>query len=187
MEAEDDGIIFRSGWQANDPKIIEDVTRLWLRGGVKPAIIDIRIGEICIVAYSGDEVIAVATAYPHYDSHMRNKFFGYRCMTIPRFRQHNLAWRITAETVKVLQEWAAKHAADQRIMGLMTVFETDKYLSGARWPLREKFGITLHFVGYTPAGEQIRVAWFDGAMLDDNAAKASLIAEQPGALYEPQK
>lgn len=171
MAEADDGIIFRSGWQSSDAKLVEDVTRLWLRAGVKPTIIENRLDQICVVAYCAEEVVAVSTAFLHFDAQMRNKFFYYRCLTIPRFRQHSLAWRITAESVKVLQNWSAVHAADQRIMGVLTAFETEKFEAGARWPIREKCGISLHFVRYSPKGEQVRVVWFDSAMLDDEDAK----------------
>ncbi len=171
MEAiEEDGIIFRPAWQQNDPQIIADARRLWAAEGLPPSMTQEREKEICAVAYHDGEPIAVSTVNLYYDPTMRNNMFGYRCMTAAHFRQHNMAWRITAYSVKVLQEWCAQNP-DQKALGLMIAVETDKYEKGLRRPARDGFGMTLHFIGYSQAGDQLRVVWFDDATLDDRAVK----------------
>jgi len=178
MEADADDIIFRPAWRLDDSQIVEDVRRMWSQIGLRPRIIDKRVTELCATAYSGDKLVAVSTAYIFDDRYMRNKFFGYRCMTIPEFRQHNLAWRITAYSRKILQDWTA-HNPEQRILGLLIDVETDKYEEGLLHPVREGFGMTLHFVGYTPEGNQLRAIWFDNAKLDDRAVKREVFSPPP--------
>lgn len=171
MEAVTDDITFRPAWHLNDPQIIRDVKRLWSASGLSQSMIDERQSEICAAAYGGQELAAVSSADIFYSPILRNNFFAYRCLVAPKFRQHDLAWRITDYSLKFLQNWAAQHAADKRIMGLMTIIETDKFTAGLRRPVREKFGMTMHFVAYTPEGHQVRIFWFDHAELDDGAVR----------------
>jgi hypothetical protein len=37
-------------------------------------------------------------------------------------------------------------------------------------------GVALHFVGYAPPGQQLRVVWFDHAELDDRAIVGNIMS-----------
>jgi len=172
MDAAAEDIAFVPVWGLDgDPKIVGDVKRLWTGANLRPDVIANRSNELCAVAYCGDELAAVSTANIIYEPVLRNRLFGFRSLTAAQFRQRRLAWRITAYSFHLLQEWAAKHP-EERILGTMLYIETDKYKTGLLHPVRDGFGITLHFVGYNSAGQQMRVAWFDHATLDDEAAKS---------------
>lgn len=168
MDADGD-IVLRPLWRRDDPQTIADVKRLWAAGGIPAASIESRQKELCAAAYIGDELAAVSTAGIYFDPAMRNNFFAYRCMVAPQFRRRNLAWRISAYSLDLLKNWSAQNP-EARILGLMIVVETEKFAEGLRSPIRENFGVAMHFVGYTMAGQQLRVVWFDDAKLDDAAA-----------------
>ena len=103
--------------------------------------------RLCAAAYSGDEIAAVATAEIFYFSQMRSKFFAYRCLVAPAVPQkRNLSWRITEYSFNLLHEWSGKNP-QEKILGLMLVFETDKFAVPQRQPVRHDFGMTLNFVG----------------------------------------
>jgi hypothetical protein len=150
--------------------MIAAVKRFWDQAGLPTVLIEGREHEICAAAYDGDELVAVSTAALFYDPSMRNKLFGYRCMVAPQVRQQNVAWKISAFSLKILQNWSAQHP-EEHVLGLMICVETDKFETGLRKPVREKLGFTMHFVGYTAAGQQLRVVWFDHAELDDQAVR----------------
>lgn len=168
METAEGDCLFKPAWHLNDPAIVRDVKRFWAEAGLTPAMIGNRANEICAVAYRGEELVAVSTASLFYDPSMRAKFLGYRCMVAPHVRQQNLAWMLSAFSLKILQDWSVRHR-EERALGLMICVETDKFEVGLRKPVREKLGFTMHFVGYTATGHQLRVVWFDHAELDDHA------------------
>lgn len=165
-----DDFSFRSAWRLGDERIVEDVKRFWSQANLPALRIEGRENEICAVAYNGEELVAVSTASLFYDPSMRNNMFGYRCMVAPHLRQQNLAWRISAFSLKILEEWNALHP-EVRALGLMISVETDKFETGLRKPVREKFGFTMNFVGYSATGQQLRVVWFENAKLDDQTAR----------------
>ncbi len=165
MDAAGD-IVFRTAWDTIDPKLRQDAKAFWLREGVTPAFIEQRINELCAVAYHGDDPVAVATAEITYVASLRNKFFNYRCMVGSHFRQHNMAWKISAYCFKLLQDWSVAHP-DEKVLGLMLYIETDKFAVPQRKPVRDDFGMSLIFVGYAPDGRQVRIVWFDHAELDE--------------------
>jgi len=169
--AADNDVIFRPAWRLDDPEIVQDARRLWSREGVPPALTAQRETELCAASYISGELAAVSTASLFYSPILRNNFFAYRCLVARQFRQHDVAWKISTYSLKLLQNWAAQHATKNRIMGLMTIIETDKFSVGLRKPVREKFGFTMHFVAYTPECHQVRIIWFDDAMLDDSVVK----------------
>lgn len=169
MEAVADDVVFRPVWRRDDPQTVYDVRRLWSLAGVPPSVAKSRESEICATAYIGEELAAVSTAKISYDPGMRNNFFGYRCLVAPHVRQRDMAWRISAYSLKLLQEWSVQNP-HERILGLMISVETDKFTAGLQRSIREKLGFKMHFVGYSLEGQQLRVVWFDDAMLDDTAA-----------------
>ncbi len=133
----------------DDPKIVEDAKLLWLSAGLRPQGIEKRVSELCAAAYCGDELAAISTAYVVYERSLRNKFFAFRSLTAPKFRKRNLAWRITAYSFKVLQDWSAQNPGE-RILGLIESIETDLYKDAARSPVRWVRD-NLALVGYSRA------------------------------------
>ncbi len=180
MDEADGGIVFRSLWGLDDPKARQDAKNFWLREGVTPEFIDLRINELCAIAYDGDDPVAVATAQIAYAASLRNKFFRYRCMVASHFRQRDMAWRISSYAFKQLQDWSLQHP-EEKILGLMLYIETDKFAVPQREPVREHLGMTLNFVGYSPKGQQVRIVWFDHAKLEDDAAKQADSVLRPPA------
>lgn len=171
-----DGIVFRNVWQQNDARAIRDTKALWSSLGIPTYLIEGHENELCAVAYSGEQLAAIALTSVFYHPWLRNKFFAYRSLTAPQFRKRMLAWRIGAYSFGILQEWSAQHP-EERILGTIQQIETDKFREGLRKPVRSGAGITLHFAGYNPNGDQVRVAWFDHAELDDETVKREVAAE----------
>lgn len=163
MDAADD-IIFRSAWRLDDQQIVRDARQLWQLENIPPRLTKDRERELCAAAYCGEALAAVSTARHLYSPEMRHAFFGYRCLVSPDFRRQDIAWKITAYSIKLLQEWAAQNS-EEKVLGLLIHVETDKFDAGLRRPIREKFGLNMHFVGYTEDGQQMRVIWFDGVTL----------------------
>jgi hypothetical protein len=62
----------------------------------------------------------------------------------------------------VLEPWSAAHP-EERVAGIATILVSPNYAEKQKRPVWEP-GLTL--IGYTPQGQQIRVAWFDHARVD---------------------
>ena len=160
-----DDIIFRPAWCLDDDQIGHDARQLWALRNISHTLTAGRERELCAAAYSGDKLAAISTARQLYSPVMRNTFFGYRCLVAPDFRRQNLAWRITAYSIKLLQDWAVQNP-EEKILGLLIYVETDKFDAGLRRPIRENFGLAMHFVGYNEDNQQMRVIWFDDIALN---------------------
>ena len=167
MDAAADDIVFRPAWRLNDPQVVRDAMAVWARENIIQSVTDERVKELCAVAYSGGEPVAVSTATIIHAPSLRNNFFNYRCIVASHFRQRDMAWKISAYSFMLLQDWSL-HNPQERVLGFMIYVETDKFAVPQRDPVREHLGITLHFVGYTPNGQQVRVVWFNHAKLEDN-------------------
>lgn len=158
-------VLFLPAWRRADAQIERDARELWRSQEMAPATIEQQIGELAAAAYIGERLVAVSTAAVTYFPPMKNNFLLYRCLVAPEQRRQDLAWRISAWSRDLLEQWSLNNPGE-KIIGLMMALETDKFAEQQRDPQRTEAGLTLNFVGYTRTGDQIRVAWFKHAILE---------------------
>lgn len=159
MRSEPAEIVFRAAWRQNDPVLERDAMAFWKQLNLLPsdASAEDRLKELCAVAYSGETVVGVSTASIHHLSFLRSKLAMYRCAVSPDARSGQVATRITLFSRNVLEQWSLAHP-EEKLMGLGAVVQSRLLVenqSEAIWP-----DTKFVFVGYTPAGYQMRVLWF---------------------------
>jgi GNAT superfamily N-acetyltransferase len=150
----------KPAWRKADPGIEADAKALWRRLSVLPEGVDmdLRAEEIVVAAYVGEELAGVSTAFIRPIEFLRHRFAMLRGMVAPEFRMHNIGRRLVFHSRLVLEEWAREHP-EEGVMGVAGVLQNRGLVEKPRLPTSPVGAFTL--VGYTDAGEQIRVAWFD--------------------------
>lgn len=147
-------------WRQGDAKVEADVKALWRRMSVLPEGIDadLRVEEIVSVAYHGETLVGVSTAFVRELEFLRHKFAMLRGTVAPEYRQHNIGRRLLAHSRIALEVWAREHP-EAEIAGCAGVIQNPKLVEKPRKPTSPVGAFVL--VGYTDKDEQIRVSWFD--------------------------
>jgi GNAT superfamily N-acetyltransferase len=159
-------IIFRTAWRRDAAALIRDAKQFWLGLGLAMSEeeADERARELCGVAYEGDKLIAVSTVMPYFYPRLRSRFAFYRSMVAPEFRRQNLASRLCVYSRDLLAGWSIEHP-EEKLMGLLIVFESDQFKGHRNAPVAVQLGLQLYLVGYK-ANDHIRVVWFDHATVE---------------------
>lgn len=162
-------IVFESAWQGKDPKQAGEAKAFWeTHGLLPPELREPRAKELVALARDGDAVVGLSTADIDYQPPLRGRFAMFRCAVAPDAPREELALRLAAETFHVLDDWAAANPGE-RVLGLMAVLEGREFGEIARRPVWSDGGLQLNLVGYTPQGQQIRIAWFEHARVEIDA------------------
>lgn len=156
------GVEWRDGWLKKDPAIEADAKALWRRLALLPEGVDpdLRADEIICAAYVGDAMASVATAFVREIEFLKARFAMFRCVVAPEFRRHSVSRQIARVAREILEKWSFDHP-DVDVAGMATVVQSREIAGKPRGAVWRSSGLVL--VGYTPADEQIRVAWFDHA------------------------
>jgi hypothetical protein len=158
-------------WRSATAGMRADAKALWTRLGILPSGVDAdkRADELCAVAYQGTELVGVSTAGIARIESLRQKFAMVRVLVIPRFRSYLMSWKLSGIAYDGLQAWSQSNPHEQ-VMGMGSVIENEgvnAMRSPPFWPLRPgdppRSGSVL--IGYTDKNEQVRVAWFDHAIV----------------------
>lgn len=151
---------FRSAWRLRDPVIERDALAFWEREGLlaSKTNVDARLSELCIAGYDGDELITTSTAVVRHVELVGCKLAMFRCAVAKDKRRMLLASVIAAHTREHLEQWSLAHP-EEEVMGMGSVTQAKALDNLSR---RAMFRSSrLGFVGWTPAGEQMRIAWFE--------------------------
>lgn len=150
----------RVAWRRHDPAMERDAERFWMTHKVLPRDADVpaRLGELCIVAYDGERLVAVSTAGLREVAFLGSRLSIFRCAIAPESRGKRLSYAIMARARQVIEEWSAAHR-EERVMGMATIAQTKEAFLGDGPGIFKGSG--LAFVGWTANGERMRVAWFE--------------------------
>jgi hypothetical protein len=160
---------FEPAWRRNDPKIAADAIALWRRLGVLPANLDpaARAEELCLAAYGDGELVGVSTMVLETVPQLRCRLGFCRCLVAPEHRQQGLARKLGINSRALLAQWSQDNP-QEKVLGMATIVESqmlDEVSKIPVWPNAPGLnGLVL--VGYTPAGQQVRVSWFEHARLE---------------------
>jgi len=149
--------------------IESDAKAFWQRLNLLPPAVGIetRLPEICAAAYEDHQMIAVATAVIREVDFVRSRLAMFRCSVDPGARRLRVATQLTVYSRKLLELWSLEHPEEQ-VLGMGTVVQSPDLndRDSRRMMMRSTH---LGLVGFTDAGEPIRIAWFDHATLPDAA------------------
>ena len=164
---------FRTAWQRQDLNLQETAIDFWSSLGILPTQVNAqdRAQELCVVAYADDLVAGVSTAVVAELPQLRNRFAFMRCAVAPGRRGQHIATALTQQSARVLSSWSEANPA-LRAPGMAIIVESPALAPLEKfpvWPARDADLETmagLNLVGFTQAGQQIRVAWFTHTLID---------------------
>ncbi len=151
---------FRPAWRLKDSAIGRDALAFWAREGLLAAktSLDVRLSELCMAGYDGDELIALSTAVIRFVDLVGCKLAMFRCAVAREKRRMLLASVIAGYSREHLEQWSLAHP-EEEVMGMGSVTQAKALDNLSR---RAMFRASrLGFVGWTPNGEQMRIAWFE--------------------------
>ena len=153
-------ITLRPAWGLSDPKIAEDAKAFWRRlGMLGPAEVERRVSELCAAAYFGDTMMGIATAYLERLEMLRARFAFFRCLVPPSEQQNETARQLAVLSRDLLEHWSRDNPQEQ-VLGMAAVIPANAYREKRGEPAWAEGGLNLNLVGYTSAGDQVRVSWF---------------------------
>lgn len=162
-------ITYVTAWRRDDPKLAEDGKGFWSELGLlTPEERERRATELCSMAYAEGKVIGVTTVALAAFPPLRSRFAFTRCAVAPEFRRHYLATMLTRHSLTTTEAWSLEHP-EEKLQGLAIVVQSNELGSKAVYPQWADWNIHLNLAGFTPRGEQIRVAWFRHARLEADA------------------
>ena len=163
----------RTAWCQQDPELQQAAVGFWTSLGILPPGVEAkdRSEELCVVAYADASVAGVSTAVVAELPHLRNRFAFMRCAVAPDRRGQHIATALTQESARVLSDWSQANP-ELKVAGMAIIVESPALAPLAQfpvWPARdadlaEMAGLNL--VGYTQAGQQIRVVWFTHTLVE---------------------
>ena len=158
--------VLRPVWRTNDVVAERDVLAFWREGKLLSQDVDLatRLRELCVVAYADNRVVAVNTAVFEWLEQVRARIAMLRLAVAADFRQGYLATEMLAVAKPVLEDWARAHPSE-KVMGIGCVVQTRTIaakLNEAVWP---RTGLAV--IGHDSSGNQLRLAWFANARVDD--------------------
>jgi len=156
---------FVTAWRRNNPQHEADVRAYWARVPVVPArVMDRRVKELCILAYSGDRVVAEASAELVMLPGLRARFAMGRVSVDADHRRGTLGARIGGHMRRILEAWSLENP-EEDVKGFGGVITAAEFGEKQSQPVWHDWGVDIAVAGYTPSGEQIRVGWFAHARI----------------------
>lgn len=166
---------FEEAWRKDDPKHAEDAKAFWESLGlVSGPERERRVSELIAIARQGGEVVAVSTASLGMLPQLKARFAIYRCAVSPAFRRHALSYRISGWSRERLEEWSAAHP-EEAVVGMAAIIQAQEYRIKQHEPTWPEHNLHLNLVGYTQRGEQIRVAWFNHARVEETTLPGAVM------------
>ena len=165
MPAGEAGIQVLPVWRQVTPALVEELTRFWLQHNAianaeKAAL---RAQQAVLVARDADgNLCGVATAVPRVLPRLRQPLYYYRQFFAPKLRGRYQVLTFFRRAKQVLQ---AYNAALPRAESLGLLMEIENPQLARQFNRADMPQTQATFIGYSPAGLQLRVSYFDGARL----------------------
>lgn len=153
-------IDLRAVWQVTTPSIEADAAAFWDRLGLLPPDVDpaARAKQLAAVAYKDGQLIGVMTVMFQRIEFLRARFAMIRGAVDPGHRRGHVVSALGGLTRSLLEQWSKAHPAEQ-VAGIGALVESREFTDFAKRPIWPQTRLAI--AGYTPDGQQIRVAWFD--------------------------
>ena len=177
-------ITYATAWRRDDWKLESDAKGFWERLGLVSAEErERRAKELCSLAYADGQVIGVTTVTLNDYPPLRARFAFFRCAVAQEYRKHYLATYLTRHTLTTTEQWALENP-QEKLQGLGCILQAWELMSKGVYPQWADWNIHLNLVGYTPRGEQVRVAWFRQAKLDNPGGPQPPAGPGPGVVTQ---
>lgn len=153
-------IDLRAVWRVTTPRIEADAVAFWGRLGLLPPDVDpaARAKQLAAVAYKDGQLIGVMTVTFQRIDFLRARFAMIRGAVDPDHRRGHVVSALGGLTRSLLEQWSKAHPAEQ-VGGIGALIESREFTDFMKRPIWPQTRLAI--AGYTPEGQQIRVAWFD--------------------------
>lgn len=153
-------------WKSADTAVGRDVLAFWRENKLLPDNADPekRLNELSVVAYEDGKIVGVHTASIEYLERVRARIAMGRLAVAPSYRRTKVASELVLAHVATLERWSLDHP-EEALMGVGGVVQAAHVGREPRPAAYPMNGMTLVVIGYTPHGEQIRLAWFPHARI----------------------
>ena len=152
-------------WRNVSPELIAELSGLWAQTGAiaDPASAATRGQQaVCIGRDANGAICAVGTAVIRTLPRLRQPMYYYRQFFARPLRGQRQELPFYREARRILQEYNASLPRPESL-GLLMELQNPKIAAAYRRPHEPGFEAT--FIGYSPRGQQMRVSWFEDALL----------------------
>jgi hypothetical protein len=150
-------------WKQVTPELKAELVAMWQRGQAMPdpASAATRADQaVCVARGTNGALCGVGTAVLRVLPRLRQPMYYYRQFFTPEVRGQNQTRPFFESAKGVLQAYNASLAAPE---SLGILLELENAQLAARYNMAQSAATT--FIGYSPRGLQLRVSYFEGALL----------------------
>lgn len=178
IEEEKAEITYKIAWQKKDEKIMKDAGTVWQEtGAVKdPAQAIQRAQFLCVVAYDGNELVAISTVIVGMQTQVCAKACFFRCMVRPDYRRRHIATELAKRSLVVTEEWS-KENPSKKVSAFVMRIETRILSVKCYQPVWDN---KINFIGYSEDGLPLYLRWFKHASFGN-------ITEDPDFVFYPSR
>lgn len=156
-------IELKAAWRRDDQRFERDAIEFWIEHGLLgEGAHEERAKQLSAVAYLGDKLVGVTTAFLVDYKPLRHRLAFHRVVAHPDYRRNQVMNRVATKAIEVLQQWSIENP-QEKLAGLYTRYDAPYLRTGDRPAVSEIHRFFL--CGYTDAGRQIRVRWFDHVLV----------------------
>lgn len=121
-------ISFKAAWEKSDPQLKREARAFWqgLGTAITSEEIEERLPQLCALAYDGNKVIAVSTAYRFPFPRLRSHFAYYRTAVADGYRRQRVAARLCSFSHATIQEWQKAHP-EEKMQGLFIILQAPEF------------------------------------------------------------
>ncbi len=146
-------------WRKHNTDFERDAVAFWARLSGLPEDIppEARAKQLSSVAYVGEKLVGVTTAFVDYYPPVRANLAFYRILLDPDHRGARTMPPLVMEAFRAIEAWA-KENPQAAVAGFGSVRQAIVTEEKFRSPYARSTGAAL--IGFTPSGSQLRVRWF---------------------------
>lgn len=167
---------FIDDWKQLDAGTGDAIRAFWTReqANVEGDEAARRVQQVVLhVLDENDEIAAVATAMPQIPPRLGQPLYYYRCFIGKAWRASKLVRPLLRHTQRVLEAYARER--DFPCIGVLLELENEGFADTLRWAYWPGTGFS--YIGKSPRGLDLRVAYFRGARLKTPEEVQSLLQE----------
>jgi hypothetical protein len=164
MEGAMSEIHYSVAWRRDDAELAAGALAFWKSIGLPANLAQERVPELCNVARMDGRVVGVTTVSLSDYVPVKCRIAMLRCAVAPEFRKHYLATYLTRDTLTIMEAWSLENP-QEHLQGVGFAIQAEALGSKAVHPLWADWNTHYNLIGYTPSGEQMRLAWFRHAKL----------------------
>jgi GNAT superfamily N-acetyltransferase len=160
-------IRYENVWKMANEKARTGAMQLWedeTNGTMPKKMQEARADLLAVVAYDGENVIAVSTLQTELNRGLWCRIGYFRCIVRSEYRKKGVATELLQECYKLLSEYS-KENSGEKIHALAVSIDKKLCPERAAKPVWPEVGTGMTLCGYNEHGMQIRLAWFEHVQL----------------------